>query len=130
MSVSKLKEAVAVQIAKSVPAVTDLVVNKLVNEEINKRAKAVEQAIGLHETLQKQIASIGPDIKTFTVEGKEASANYSQKQIELLKQANEKFTKLNNAIEKAFDKNEWADLYKCVAATGNNGSEQKNAGAN
>lgn len=115
----QLKSAIAEGIARSLPAVTEQLVSKLVGAEISKRAKVLEQAVEIVDALQKEVSSRSrADQKQLDADGKVMSESFSPAAIDALNKAKKKLAEAEKPIAKALEQNDFSDLFKLVAAAG------------
>jgi hypothetical protein len=121
MTPKSINIAVAEQVAKlGSPKVIDVVVTKLVDAEVAKRADALAAAIKLaEETLREQRKASKPDQVSIAADGTKTET-FSAKSFEALKKLNEKLAKIDKTVENATgEAGDWGKLYELVKGGGN-----------
>jgi hypothetical protein len=102
---------VADQIAGLGQPVFDGVVAHLVGRECNKRIEALTTVIDDLDKQKRAIRGIKPDILAYNEDGSVATAQWSQAKLKERKEALDKSGKYERAINKAFEKNDFKDVY-------------------
>jgi superfamily II DNA/RNA helicase len=92
-----IKETVAERVGALGPAVQEGVVTVLVDQEKEKRVKAILGAMNLISDTQKELKKIKPDA-TFDKDNKLVAETYSKTNMESKKKLEEKITKVEAAL--------------------------------
>lgn len=92
--------------------VRELTVNRLADEEIDKRVKLLMSALSQRADLSKELDKIRPDNLNFDETGKKVAEYYSKEKSDARKKATEKLTKMDKAINKACNDGDYEDLKK------------------
>ena len=91
--------------------VRDRVVDVLVEEELTKRSNAT---VAVVRKLDEAVAALRkvdrPDTETFNSDGTPASQTYSKARLDEIKKAKELVDKLSNALDKAFENNDFSKV--------------------
>lgn len=110
------KETVASRLAESAPTIADRIVDKMKNDEIDRRVEIGLRAVQHKDKLEKEFAKMRPDQKAVTLdsEGKHSILeSFSEAKFKERTKAQETITKFEKAFDKAFDENStqaWNDL--------------------
>lgn len=128
MDTKSINVAVAEKIASlGSPKVVDMVVEKLVNAEVAKRAEALAAAVKLAEdTLREVKKAEKPDQVAIGANGDKIET-YSVKAYEAKKKLAEKMAKIDKVVNSATDGGNWGELYNLVKGGGNPPAEEKKA---
>lgn len=120
MEIKSINVAVAEKIAAvGSKTAIDIVVESLVKTEVNRRADALEKGLKLHEDTYRELRKVKPDQITYNLDGTKQSETYSKEAVENNKKLTEKLAKIEKAVVKATDENDWSDLYNLVKGSGN-----------
>lgn len=118
----KIAESVAEKIATSGAKVTEIVIDKLANAEINRRVDMIAKAIGRLDTLKKEFKKINkPDTKYYT-DGKPVET-MSEKRYQEIDKAKKAIERIESCVNTALEKNDEESYKKLSEAVG--GGEQK-----
>ncbi len=101
---------VAEQIAAAGSAILGKVVDKLASAEIEKRADSLLNAVNAAVTTKRELQKIKPDVINYDGEGKELPGVYSKGKIDEKKKLEEKLAKIEAAVEKAVNKNDFSGV--------------------
>jgi hypothetical protein len=121
---STLTEKVAEQIGACGPQVAERVIAHLVEQEVNRRSEAVIKALSVMDRLSREGRKIVPDLVAYDENGAVLSKNWSKAKLEERKANATKVEKLQKAIDKALEQDDFADLYNAV----NNDKPDSNQG--
>lgn len=106
-----IREEVSFKLENSPHIVRESIINSLVDAEINLRS---EKALGVFNQIEDQTKVVKrllkPDVEVFDENGNIVSVSFSKERSGELKKAREKLTKLEEALSKAFDKNDWSGV--------------------
>lgn len=105
-----ITDVVTSALANSGETVRQKVIDTLVDQELNKRSEAIVRGLNEQSKLKKEAFKIKPDILAYDDQGQEVSANWSKAKLEEKKKNEDKLSKLEKALEKALDKNDYGDL--------------------
>lgn len=110
----KIREAVAAEIAGSTQKVTDIVVNTMVEETVNKRAAALTKALDTLKQAKGELNKMKPDVVAYDDEGNAVSSNWTKQALEAKKKAAERVKKISKIIDSALAEgatnNDWGKL--------------------
>lgn len=105
------------------------VVEALVDRTIKKQADAMVQALDKLASMENDYKKIDkPDIIMKDADDKEISAAYSPARNKERKEAREKIGKLERAIEKAYEKGDYSELYNLVSGKQSSNPSDKGKG--
>ena len=86
----------------------------LVEREVGKRVDLLDKGLAKLRELKREVDKIRPPV-AFTADGTKVEGNFDKATFETLKKAREKVTKLETALEKAFQGQEFDKLSNLVA---------------
>jgi hypothetical protein len=98
-------------------------VNVLVERELTSRVDLLDKALAKHGELTKAMKKIKPDVETFDATGAKLE-QFSKAKFEEKKKAEDQVTKLEAALELAFN-GDFGKLKELVGKGGNSGGETK-----
>jgi len=125
-TVKTIQEKVLDQISKLGDRVESSVVDMMVDKELNRRTPALVQGLEkLTEFEAEYKKTDKPDVITRDRDGKEISSGYSAKKLEEIKKAGERVSKLEKAIEKAFEHGDLKDLNQLLQQGGKDKKESE-----
>ena len=116
-----LKEAVAQKVSSAGPIIAERVVTIMAEATIAKRVKMIADAYAELDNLAKELRKEKPDVVTYTHEGEIASAAYSKAKLDARNKIAARISKVENAINKALENNDFNDLGSLGA--GNKGAD-------
>src|SRR4051812_37883653 len=104
--------AVAEQVEKlGSDKVVSVVIDKLVNAEVTRRADALASAIKLSEEAARDIRKASkPDMISISADGTKTES-FTQKAFDEKKKAEDKLAKIEAAVVAATEKGDWSKLY-------------------
>lgn len=105
---------VAESLKQSSPVVKDRLVSVLVERELVKRVDLLDKGLVKLRELKRDLDKIRP-VDKFTADGQKVPGDFTKQEFETLKKAREKFTKLESALQKAFEGQEFDKLSNLVA---------------
>lgn len=105
--------------------VVDSVVNILVNKEIENRSTLLLSAIKQFEELNKQLNKIQPDMVSYNEDGTKVASNWSKQKLEEKRKIEEKIKKIDNAVNKATEQNDWSSINNLGNKDENNGKSNE-----
>ncbi len=107
-----VRSLVAEKLGDTVGAtVRERVVDVLVEEELTKRSNATLAVVRKLDEAMINLRKVDrPDTETFNADGTPASQTYSKSRLEDIKKAKELVEKLSNALEKAFEGNDFSKV--------------------
>jgi hypothetical protein len=108
--------AVADRISKIAPAVTDKVIEHLVNKELMRRSEAVINGMSELDKLKNEARKMKPDMISYNLDGSIASSTWSKAKLDEKNKADQKIEKITKAIDKALTDNDYSDLYNVSKA--------------
>ena len=111
---STIIEKVAEQIGSSGPEITERVISRLVEKEVTRRTEAVIKALDALDKLEKEGRRIKPDIVAYAEDGSVVSQSWSKKTLDERNANAAKVRKLQAAIGKALEANDFSDLFNLV----------------
>ena len=111
-----LSEEIKSAIASSGEAIKNIVKDKFVKEEVNRRADLLAQLFTSLTAFRKEGFKIKADQKAFNADGSVASETWSQGQIDKRKKFDEKLAKAEQAFEKALTSNEYDKIQDVIAS--------------
>jgi hypothetical protein len=118
---TSVKELVAERLANSGDAVKELVIEKLVDDELEKRKQLVLKGVDAVDNARKDLSKIKPDQTSFDVEGQPVGTPaYSRGKLDELNKAKQKLAKLEGALNKALENNDYQELEKVLSQGGEN----------
>jgi hypothetical protein len=123
---ASIKDSVAERVASLGPTVQEGVVTVLVEQEKEKRVKAILGAMNLISDTQKELKKIKPD-QTFDKDNKLVAETFSKSNMEAKKKLEEKITKVETALAQATS--ETPDFKKLFEVMQNKGGDSKPAAA-
>lgn len=113
---------VAEGISALAPSVEEAVVDTLVDREKKRRSLAIVQVFDKRDTLINDLNKIRPKSDRFDEEGKPiGNPSFTKDEVEKRRKLKEQISKCENAINKAIDKQDYADVYNL--STGKNTEE-------
>lgn len=104
-----LRESIKTKLKNSSDEIKESVIKKLTDLEIQKRIDIVIKGLEKKETIEKELKNLKPDVVTFDNNFNETKA-WSKNAAEEYKKKSGELTKINNAINKALDNNEYDNL--------------------
>ena len=105
-----IKEAVAVKLSQSSALVAETVIAQLAQETVDKRVQQITQAYTELDKLQKDYFRLKADIISFNEDGSVKEQAFSKERLEERKKSLERQEKIQKAIDKALDKDDWSDI--------------------
>lgn len=118
---SKVTDKIAEKIAAIAPQVEDRVVETLVERQLKKRSEAMVIVLDLIDKETAALKKLRPDLELISASGQELEACYSKARWQERQKLQGKIEKMEKAIAKAIEHNEYADLYNL--SSGKNPSE-------
>lgn len=106
-----IKEKVADQISKAGPRVEDIVVGKLAETEINRRATMIEQAVGRLDSLNKDLRKKDRDDQEHYSGGVKVTS-MSKQRFEEIGKFKESISRLEKAVEDCLANNDYEQYSK------------------
>lgn len=106
-----ITEAVVAQITGLSPRVEASVVDVLVQRELTRRSEAIVQCFDKVDKLVKELRKVRPDQVVFDETGKQVAALYSKPILEARTKLEQQIEKIEKAIQKALDKQDFSDVY-------------------
>ncbi len=103
-------QKVAASITDAGPAILSKVIDKLASLEIEKRADALLNGVNAAISAKRELQKIKPDQQSFDASGKVVTETYSKAKVEERKKAEEKLAKIEAAVEKAVNKNDFSGV--------------------
>lgn len=107
--------SVAEKIASSTNTVIDAVVNTLAEKEVARRIDAVTKVYNLINENTKQLSKMKADVIVYDENSVVISSNWTKGALDSRKKLVDKHNKLNNALAKALDKNDFSDLFNLAS---------------
>lgn len=111
---STITENVAQQLCNSGPQIMERVITHFVEKEVSRRSETAIKALDKLDKLQKEGNKIKPDIISYGDDGKIASQSWSKQKIDERNANAAKIVKLQAALDKALDTNDFSDLFNLV----------------
>lgn len=108
---SNINTEVANRLAAISPVVTEKVIDHLVSKEVNRRADAVITALGSIDKFTAELKKHKPDVVSYDDAGAVVSASWTKAKLEEKNKVENSIKKLNAAVEKALNENDYADLF-------------------
>ena len=105
-----IHDKVAAKIAVSGPVVVGRVVDLLVEKKLHTRVDLVSNALTEAGKLEKEFKKLKPDLTNFDDNGEKVAEYFSAAVNKQRKENRERFDKLNAALEKALEKDDWEAL--------------------
>ena len=121
MSRKPVHEQVAEQLANSSPQIEKGVVDALVKRQLDKRTDALVKVYDDVDRLRLDLRKMKPDLVSCNEAGDVLEANWSPSAAKARKELVDKIEKYQRALDKAHDKNDFADVFQLT----NNKSEPK-----
>lgn len=113
---SEVLVAVSERLGKSGEEVRNRVVNALVEREVASRVELLDKALAKRIEGEREIKKLSkPDVETYDMEGKVVSSSFSKARADELKKAREAQAKLEGAIDKALNDNDFSKLKDSLA---------------
>lgn len=103
-------QKVAANIADAGPAILGKVIDKLASAEIEKRADALLNAVNAAIATKRELYKVKPDIVAYSGDGKVATENWSKAKLDEKKKLEEKLAKIEAAVDKAVNKNDFSGV--------------------
>lgn len=107
-----ITEAVAKKIADAGPDTLERVVSTLAEEVLRKRVNALVSAYTESDNLAKKLRTLKPDQLGYDDTGAVVSQSYSKQRLEERKKVEARTARVNKAINKAVESNDFGDLFK------------------
>jgi hypothetical protein len=107
---TSVREAVAEKLATSGETVKGRVVDLMVEETLKKRVGQVMSAMTERDNLEKDLRKLKPDVLHYDESGAPAATLYSKVAIEQRKKVTDRIAKVEKAIAKALDENDFGDV--------------------
>ena len=108
---NNINTQVAERLSQIAPVVTEKVIDHLVSKEVNRRADAVISALGSIDKFSNELKKHKPDIVAYDDAGAVVSSNWSKAKLDERNKVEANINKLNKAVEKALNENDYADLF-------------------
>lgn len=105
-----IREAVAAKIAASGPSILEQVADALAEEVIGKRVKQVHAAMTELDNIARDLKKLKPDQVAYDESGTVQNSFFSKKVIDDRKKLSEREAKIQKALAKALENNEWGDM--------------------
>lgn len=114
-----LTEAVTARLGSSIPALTDKIIDSLVEKTLVTRQSTAVQALAQIDAAEKEQKKLmrKPANVLYNADGSEASSSYTKEQIDSNKKLLEKIEKITRLLDKAFTENNddaWTKLAQGV----------------
>ena len=106
----KIHDAVAGKLVGTGTAVLDKVVALMVEKKIQTRVDLVSNTLTEIGKLEKEFKKLKPDVVTFDETGKKLTESYTQAVVKQRTENRDRVNKLNSALEKALDEDNWEPL--------------------
>lgn len=95
---------------------TEKAISALVERTVAKQADAIVKVIDLIDQEKRNLNKINrPDIIALNAEGKTSREEYTPARMQEINKAKQKITKLENALAKALEKDDFGDLYNAAS---------------
>lgn len=121
-----LSSRVAEAIAKSGSHIEDRIVENLTEKEVERRTQACLKAIAEIDSLDREFAKMKPDHTVYAEDGKQiVQQGFSKALIETREKNRAKVSKLQKALDKALESNDFGDLFNASKNGGDNSGEDK-----
>lgn len=121
MSRKPVHEQVAEQLASSSPQIEKGVVDALVKRQLDKRTEALVNVYDQMDRLKLDLRKMKPDLVSCNEAGDVLESNWSPSTAKARKELVDKIEKYQRSLDKAHDKNDFADVFQLA----NNKSEPK-----
>jgi uncharacterized protein YdaU (DUF1376 family) len=105
-----IREQVAQRIAEAGPAIAERIVAAMAEDLLAKRVKQVLDAFSEVDGLKVQVKRLRPDLISFDENGAIASSAYSKARVEERQKLARRIGKIEAALAKALERNDFADL--------------------
>jgi hypothetical protein len=105
-----IREQVAQRIAESGPAIAERVIAALTEELRAKRTKQILDAFTELDGLRLQLKKAKPDVLAYNEAAEVVSANFSKQRIEERAKLTKRINRIEAALAKALENNDFADL--------------------
>lgn len=108
-----VKEVVTERLGSVGPVVRDKVIDILVDAEVEKRTTAVVNVVRKLDEAVVALRKINkPDNETFNEDGSVATTSFSKARLDDIKKTKEIVSKLEAALELAFDKSDFTKVFE------------------
>lgn len=108
-----IREAVKAGLVHVNEAVKTAIVASFVQEETNRRIKATTAVLEKIEAAEVELRKIKPTFSGYTIAGEPVGEPiFAKEQVEAHKKAKELLDKLNNALEKALNSNDFSKVFE------------------
>jgi hypothetical protein len=111
MNRKPVHEQVAEQIAGSSPQIEKGVVDHLVKRQLDKRVDALVKVYDDVDRLRLDLRKMKPDLVSCNEAGDVIESNWTPSAAKARKELSDKIEKYQRAIDKAHDKNDFADVF-------------------
>lgn len=129
MKPTELNIAVADKVkALGAPKIIELVVGRLVDSEVMRRADALMSAIRLAESTTLELHKLKPDVVTFAPDGAKTEA-FTKGVLDSKTKAEARLAKIEAAVAKATEGGDFSDLFNLSKANEPNGASKPGAPA-
>jgi len=124
-----IRMKVAERIAEIIPRVETEVVEHMIQKEVDKRTNATIQVLAKLDDAERDLRKAGPDVQQFDENGKKTHESFSKARIEQRNKLKGKIAKFTGAITKAYDKDDWSDLFNLAGGKDPGEDKAGSAGA-
>lgn len=95
------------------PTVREKVVDLMVDQEIDRRVKAVSALVTKLDEINTNLKKIDrADVETFNQDGTVATSSFTKARLEEIKKAKEQATKIEKALDQAFENNDFQKVFE------------------
>jgi hypothetical protein len=107
-----VKQLVTDRLGAIGPVVQSKVVDLLVDQEVERRVKAVSVLVAKLDELNGNLKKIDrADVETFNQDGSPATATFTKARLEEIKKAKEQIAKIEKALDMAFENNDFQKVF-------------------
>ena len=110
-----IHEQVAEKLSGISPAVSERVVDTLVEKEVNRRVEMITQGLAKLSDMEREMRKLNkPDVETFNHDGSPANVGFTKQKLDDISKQQQKMDKLTKALDNAIDKGDFGDLNNLV----------------
>ena len=113
-ALEKINNTIKSLISESKQKVTDIIVEKFVIDEINRRADLLARLVTAINNYSKEQYKIKADLLSYDEKGTVLREEWSKTKLEEKKKFNEKLNKAQKAFENALEKNDYSNLENII----------------
>lgn len=125
---SSIREKIAEQLAELSPSVEAQVISTMTEREIDKRANAIVTVLDKASKLKNDLNKCRPDQIMYDTEGKKVSEGFSKAKLDERNKILAVIKKHDDAINKALEKQDFADVYNLAGGKDSKGSGEEGGG--